>query len=157
MTAAAEPIRISPACARALKLLVVLSRALAAVTRRIDLDADEHGLTATEFGILEALLHKGPMLLGEVQRKILLTSGGVTYAVDRLVEKGLVERQACPTDRRARYAALTQKGQALIGGLFRAHAQRIEATMAGLTAREQEEAITLLRKLGLTAEARREA
>src|ERR1044072_2051215 len=101
--------RRSSAQERALKLFVVFSRASNAVNRRLLDEMAQHELTATEFGILEALYHKGPLLLGDVQKKILLTSGGVTYAVDRLAEKGLVERRECTSDRRARYAALTPK------------------------------------------------
>jgi MarR family 2-MHQ and catechol resistance regulon transcriptional repressor len=136
---------------RALKLFVVLERAAMAVGKRIDDHADKHGLTATEFGILEVLYHKGPLLLGDVQKKILLSSGGVTYTVDRLAEKGLVQRRDCETDRRARYAALTPKGEAVMARAFPSHAEQIESTMSALSAREQDEAIALLRKLGLSA------
>lgn len=153
MTPAATATRRSTAQERALKLFVVLSRAANAVNSRIHEHADLHGLTLTEFIILEALLHKGPLLLGEVQKKILLSSGGVTYTVDRLAEKGLVERRECPSDRRARYAVLTPKGEALIGKIFPGHAERIEDLMSVLSAREQEESIEMLRKLGLVAAA----
>lgn len=147
-------VKRTPSRQRALKLFVVLSRAFNAVGARVARSSESEDLTATEFGIMEALLHKGPLLLGEVQRKILLTSGGVTYAVDRLEEKGLVERQACPTDRRARYAALTARGEALIKRVFPAHAEQIERTLDVLSPREQDEAIRLMRKLGLGVEAR---
>ena len=141
----------------ALKLWVVLARSFDAVSRTVDEDVAQHDLTGTEFGILEVLYHKGPMLLGEVQRKILVTSGGITYLVDRLVAKGLVKREQCAEDRRARYAVLTPAGQALIKRIFPGHAARIEEAMAGLTASEQREAIVLLRKLGLAAAAARSA
>lgn len=143
----------SPAQARALKLYVVVSRAVNAVNRRVAAEIRAHELTETEFGILEALYHKGPMLLGEVQRKILLSSGGVTYTVDRLAEKGLVERRECASDRRARYAALTPKGEALIASIFPSHAALIERLMSPLTAREQDELIARMRRLGFAAEA----
>jgi len=136
----------------ALRLFVVMARALNAVAEHVaGDDMERHGITPTEFGILEALYHKGPLLLGEVQRKILVTSGGITYLVDRLVEKGLVKREQCPEDRRARYAVLTPAGQALIKRIFPAHAARIEQAMSGLTQAEQREATVLLRKLGLAA------
>jgi MarR family 2-MHQ and catechol resistance regulon transcriptional repressor len=137
----------------ALKLWVVLARAYAAIQRHVDQDIAQHGLTTTEFGILEALHHKGPLLLGEIQREVLVTSGGITYLVDRLTEKGLVRREACPSDRRARYAVLTTAGERLIRKIFPAHAERIRQAMAGLGAREQAEAGVLLRKLGLAAAA----
>src|SRR3954451_16436799 len=86
----------------ALKLWVVLARAHNAIYSHVQDDVAAHGLTVAEFGILEVLYHKGQMLLGEVQRRILVSSGGITYLVDRLTEKGLVERRECPEDRRAR-------------------------------------------------------
>lgn len=136
---------------RALKLWVVLARAYAAVAGHVATDIGRHELTVTEFGILEVLHHKGPLLLGEIQKKILVTSGGITYLVDRLVEKGLVRREDCPTDRRARYAVLTAAGSRLIARIFPEHAHLIDETTAGLSAREQEELTRLLRKLGRSA------
>lgn len=132
----------------ALKLLVVLSRAHAAVAGHLQADVARHGLTIAEFGILEVLFHKGPLLLGEVQRRILVSSGGVTYLVDRLEQKGLVERRECPNDRRARYAALTAEGEALIERIFPEHAERVEAALSGLDDGEKRQAIDLLRRLG---------
>ncbi|HEV7993581.1 MAG TPA: MarR family transcriptional regulator [Gemmatimonadaceae bacterium] len=135
----------------ALKLWVVLARAFDSVAKNVEADVAEYDLTGTEFGILEALYHKGPMLLGEIQRKILVTSGGITYLVDRLVAKGFVKREQCAEDRRARYAVLTPSGQALIRKIFPVHAARIEQSLSGLTMAEQREATALLRKLGLAA------
>ena len=136
---------------RALKLFIVLERAAIAIERRVKEQADLHGLTWTEFEILEAVYNKGPLLLGDIQRKILLTSGGVTYTVDRLAEKGLLRRQECETDRRAKWAMLTPKGTALIAGIFAPMAEHIEELMSTLTAKEQEEITAALRKLGLAA------
>lgn len=135
----------------ALKLWVVLSRAQAAVARHAEADIARHDLTLAEFGILEALYHRGPLLLGELQRKILVSSGGVTYLVDRLEQKGLVERQACPDDRRARYAALTPAGTRLLDRIFPEHAKSIARAVSGLTKAEQRQAIALLRTLGTCA------
>ncbi|MDB4905226.1 MAG: regulatory protein MarR [Gemmatimonadetes bacterium] len=141
----------TPAEQRVLKLWVVLSRAFNAVARHTNDDIGRHDLTPTEFAVLEALYHKGPMLLGEVQRSILITSGGVTYVIDRLETRGLLERRLCPGDRRARYAALTPAGEALVAEIFPAHIERITAALGGLDAGEQAEAIRLLRTLGRSA------
>jgi MarR family transcriptional regulator, 2-MHQ and catechol-resistance regulon repressor len=138
---------------RALKAWVVLSRAHAAVSRRAQADIARHGLGQTEFAILEALHHRGPMLLSELKRRILVTAGGVTYLVDRLQERGLVERRACEKDRRAYYAALTAEGEALIAGIFPEHAQAIEAAFDSLDDEELARLTDLLRKLGLAAAA----
>ena len=137
--------------AAALKLFVVLARAHTAVNDQMALSMSQLGLTNTEFAILEVLHHKGPLLLGDIQRKILVTSGGITYLVDRLTEKGLVKREECPSDRRARYAVLTPAGDALIRRIFPDHARRIAEAMSGLTPAEQDTATRLLRKLGLAA------
>jgi MarR family 2-MHQ and catechol resistance regulon transcriptional repressor len=136
-----------------LKLWVVLARTYAAVAKHVEEDVARHGLTGTEFGILEALYHKGPLLLGEIQRKVLVSSGGITYLVDRLVAKGLVERQHCPNDRRARYAVLTPEGESLMRDVFPQHARRIARALGGLGRAEQVQATELLRALGHAAAA----
>ncbi len=135
----------------ALKLWVVLSRAHNALGERLQASVAAHDLTLTEFGILEVLYHKGPLLLGEVQRRILVSSGGVTYLVDRLEKKGLVERRECTGDRRARYAALTEAGEEIISRIFPAHASCIESLMGSLSEDEQRAAVALLRRVGLAA------
>src|SRR5690606_27153174 len=122
----------------ALKLWIVLSRAHAAVSRRVEADIARHALSPGEFAILEVLYHKGPLLLGEVQRKILVSSGGVTYLVDRLVKQGLVERRDCPEDRRARYANLTATGTALMDHIFPIHSEAVAEAVAGLDEEEKE-------------------
>ena len=131
-----------------LKLAVVLARANSAVAAHAEAHAAKHGLTLQEFAILEALHHKGDMLLGELQKKILVTSGGVTYLVDRLTEKGLVKRKECESDRRARYATLTPKGTKLITSIFDEHIEWLDRAIGGLDLRERQEAVGLLRKLG---------
>jgi MarR family transcriptional regulator, 2-MHQ and catechol-resistance regulon repressor len=139
--------------AQALRLFVVLQRAAESVDAHSRADIARHGLTPAEFAVLEVLYHKGPLLLKDVQQKILVSSGGITYLVDRLAARGFVERRACETDRRASYAALTGEGEALIAEIFPAHAQTIERSVQGLDAGEREIVIALLRKLGHTAEA----
>lgn len=134
--------------AAALKLWVVLARAYAAVSERAARDVARHGLTLAEFAVMEALYHKGQLLLGEVQKKILVSSGGVTYLVDRLEQRGLVERRLCAEDRRARYAALTPDGEAFMRRIFPEHAECITEVASALTIEEQQQVTLLLRDLG---------
>ncbi|HET7603615.1 MAG TPA: MarR family transcriptional regulator [Gemmatimonadales bacterium] len=141
---------IDPATGRALKLWVVLSRATASIEKRAREDVARHDLTLAEFGVLEALYHKGPMLAGEVQRRTLVSSGGITYLVDRLTARGLVERRPCPDDRRANYVALTPEGTTFIHSIFPEHAAVIAEVMSALAPEEQETTARLLRKLGLS-------
>jgi len=138
---------------RPLHLYVVLARAAESLHAHTKADVESHGLTHTEFAILEALYHKGPMLLGEVQKKILVSSGGITFLIDKLAKRGLVTRRLCEEDRRARYAELTLAGKDLIAKIFPGHTEVIRRAVAGLSAAEQKTAIDLLKKLGLHAAA----
>ncbi len=142
---------VTPAERDALKLWVVLSRAHRAIEERTTRDVAQHGLTLAEFGVLEALYHKGPMLLGEVQRSLLVSSGGVTYLVDRLEKRGLVRRDECAEDRRARYAVLTSEGEAFVRRVFPPHAAEVRRAVAALTRDEQRTLTGLLKRLGLGA------
>ena len=136
-----------------LKLYVVLSRASEALHAHTKADIESHGLTQTEFAILEALYHKGRLILGDLQKKILVSSGGVTFLVDKLEKRGLVARADCIEDRRARWADLTPEGRKLIGNMFPKHAEVIRRAMSGLGLADQRKAIALLRTLGTEAAA----
>jgi len=149
----AHEVELDDATAAALRLWVIMSRAHTAVAAHAAADVQRHGLTLAEFGIIEALYHRGPMLLGEVQKRILVSSGGITFLVDRLAAKGLVERRSCETDRRARYAALTPKGQALVAEIFPTHAAVVKQAMEGISPEEQERVADLLRDMGRRAAA----
>jgi len=149
---AKEPLASDERVQTALKLLVTLARAYNSVIVHLENDIKGHGLTQAEFGVLEMLHHTGPQLLGEIQRKILVSSGGITFVVDKLAGKGLVERQDCPTDRRARYAALTPAGEKLISRIFPVHAERVAKVMATLGPAQQKELTRLLRELGQGAQ-----
>lgn len=135
-----------------LRLWVVLSRAHQAVSVHDRADIERHGLTTGEFGVLEALYHKGPLHLGQLREKILVSSGGITYLMDRLAEKGLARREPCPEDRRASYAVLTEEGAALIEQIFPEHAACLQRALSGLAADEKERAAALLKRLGLRAQ-----
>ncbi|WP_337170106.1 MarR family transcriptional regulator [Gemmatimonas aurantiaca] len=135
----------------ALRLWVIMNRAQSAVTAHAAADVARHGLTLAEFGILEALYHRGPMLLGEVQRRILVSSGGITFLVDRLTAKGLVERRTCDSDRRARYAALTEQGRDLVMQIFPAHARELARVMSGISLEDQRTATEILKIMGRAA------
>ena len=140
----------------ALRLWVRLARAFRAIEAVAARDAARHGLTLAEFGMLEALYHLGPMPLGEVQRRILVSSGGVTYLADSLESRGLIRREPADRDRRIRIATLTDEGREMIEKIFPEHAARLEEAMAGLSPEEQERAATLIRRLGKRAASSKE-
>lgn len=110
------------------------------------------GMCPGDFAVLEALLHKGPLPVNAIGKKVLLTSGSMTAAVDRLEQRGLVERHSDPDDRRARVVHLTAGGRKLIRKLFGIHERDMERVVSVLNTREKEELSGLLRKLGRSAE-----
>jgi MarR family 2-MHQ and catechol resistance regulon transcriptional repressor len=110
------------------------------------------GLCFSDFAVMEILLHKGPLPVNTLGAKVALTSGSATAAIDRLSAKGLVRRADDPHDRRARIVHLTTKGKALIESAFRNHESDMEAAANGLSASERQTLITLLKKLGKSAD-----
>src|SRR6266852_1385174 len=109
------------------------------------------GLCLTDFATLEALLHKGPLTISEIRNKVLLASGSMTAAVDRLERLGLVVRKTSPRDRRARVLELTAEGKRLAASCYEKHARDLEALMSTVSRKEREQAYRSLKKLGLLA------
>lgn len=125
------------------------ARAVEAYAEKSILDLDMCG---SDFAVLEALLHKGPLPVNEIGRKVLLTSGSITVAVDRLEAKGLVERRAHGTDRRARIVHLTKEGRKVITRAYANHAADMERLAStSLTKAERKTLIRLLKKIGFEA------
>ncbi|MGH9586074.1 MAG: MarR family winged helix-turn-helix transcriptional regulator [Acidobacteriaceae bacterium] len=106
------------------------------------------GLCQSDFGVMEALLHKGPLAVKTLGEKVLLTSGSMTAAIDRLERRGWVVRGDDPGDRRSRIVRLTPDGRKTIQALFRSHERDMERAAEGLTRDERAELVRLLRKLG---------
>lgn len=108
----------------------------------------EYGLTTPQFGVLEALYHIGPLSLGELASKLLVTGGNVTYVMDKLEEQGLVERERSTEDRRVVRARLTEAGRRVVDRVFPEHATAIADLVRHLEPSEQEELRRLLKLLG---------
>ena len=134
-----------------LHLWLILWKAHGAVREYALRDIASLGLSLTDFAILEVLLHKGPMPVNDIGQKISLTSGSMTTAVDRLEQRGLVERRSDTEDRRARIVSLTSEGQKLIQCAFGAHERTMNQLGEVLTPHERAEAVRLLKKLGRAA------
>ncbi len=134
----------------ALRLFVSLARCFHSVSTPLKEDIEANGLSVTEFGVLETLYHKGDTPLGEVANRLLLATGSVTYVIDKLERLGLVERIACPQDRRVSYAHLTELGVSRIATIFPRHAEVARQTLSALNEEEKETLRALLKKLGLS-------
>lgn len=136
----------------ALNLYIALSRASQWVNAHTDRDIREHGLTRTEFGVLELLYHKGSQPIQQIGGKVLMSSGNITYVVDKLEKKGYVRRRACEEDRRQTFAEITEEGSRFIEEVFPKHAEVIAKATEGLNAEEKKIASELLKKLGKYAQ-----
>src|SRR6267142_5656141 len=138
----------------AIHVWLVLWRAARAIEQNAINSVLGLGLGLSEFAVLEVLLHKGPQPVNVIGKKVLLTSGSITAAVDRLESRKLVCRTADLTDGRGRIVQLTNAGRRLIGRAFQKHAVDMEETMAVLSSRERVELVRLLKKTGMWAAAR---
>jgi MarR family 2-MHQ and catechol resistance regulon transcriptional repressor len=134
----------------------VLRKAAHAIEQNAVRSVAALGLGLSEFAALEALLHKGPQPVNVIGERVLLTSGSITAAVDRLESRKLVRRTADPGDHRARIVRLTKTGRHLIERAFQQHAIDMEETMAVLRSSERTELVRLLKKVGMWAAARLE-
>ena len=127
---------------------LVLMKAFQAVMPHAAESIGRTKLGDSDFRVLEALLHKGPLPVNTLGPKVWLTPGSISVAVDRLVEKGLVSRKNHPTDRRVRQVELTAKGRALITRGFAEHAAAMETVVSVLSKNERQTLLRLLKKLG---------
>ncbi|TVR59618.1 MAG: MarR family transcriptional regulator [Gemmatimonadales bacterium] len=137
-----------PEVQRALRLWIVLARSYLTFSRAVSGNISEFGLTTAQFGVLEALHHLGPLSLGELAEKLLVTGGNITYVMDRLEDQGLVVRERSDRDRRVILAHLTHEGSTLMDRVFPEHADFIRRRLTHLEPAEQDELRRLLKKLG---------
>jgi len=133
------------------RLWLVIAKSYRALSLLAEQSIANTGLCLTDFVALEALLHKGPLTISEIQDKVRLASGSMTAAVDRLEKLGLVVRKSSPSDRRARVIELAAQGKRLAASCFERHAKDLEALMSALSQKEKEQLYESLKKLGLLA------
>lgn len=133
----------------ALTMWVKLARASTTFGRLTGKDIEQHGLTQPQFGVLEMLGHLGPMTIGDVGKRMLVTGGCVTVILDNLEKEELIERIRSIEDRRVIKVQLTDKGQSTFKTVFGKHAHRVAELASVLSEDEQVQLSTLLRKLGL--------
>jgi len=134
---------------RALDAYVKLRRAGDSISSRLLSSISRERLTESQFGVLEALFHIGPMCQVELAKKILKSSGNITMVVDNLEKRALVKRERDASDRRYVTVELTEAGNSLLREIFPAHLTAVVDLMSTLSSGEQEELARLCRKLGL--------
>lgn len=134
-------------------LWLVMMKAHRALAAHASRSIESLDMCLSDFAVLELLLHRGPQPVNTIGKRIDLTSGSITTAVDRLEQRGLVQRNTDKADRRTRVVSLTAEGRAQIRKAFAHHQRSMEQAVAGLTETERDTVIALLKKLGLGAEA----
>ena len=134
-------------------LWLVIAKSYRALSLLAEQSIANTGLCLTDFVALEALLHKGPLTITEIQSKVPLALGSMTAAVDRLEKKGFLRRKPAGNDRRAKLLELTPKGRQTVKEAFDHHAVALESAMKVLNDAEKIQLHALLKKLGLLAAA----
>jgi MarR family transcriptional regulator, 2-MHQ and catechol-resistance regulon repressor len=132
-------------------LWLVLMKAHQALERLATQSIESFEVGLSDFGIMELLLHKGPQPVNEIGRRIALTSGAITTAVDRLEAQGLVTREAHQSDRRARIVRLTRRGEEQAVRIFAGHKTAMDLAASGLSKADRAILIRLLEKFGTSA------
>jgi MarR family 2-MHQ and catechol resistance regulon transcriptional repressor len=132
---------------------LVMMKAMRGLTRYAAAGIQETGLGLSDFGVLEVLLHKGPLPVNTIGPVVDLTPGSISIAVDRLVEKGLVSRVESIEDRRVRIVDLTPLGKDLIAGAFRKHSGQMKKVFSELSPEELRALEVALKKVGKRAAA----
>ena len=131
---------------------LVLWKAAKAVEKVDRASIAQTGHVLSDFIIMEALLHKGPLPINKIGEKVLLTSGSMTAAVNRMEKDGLVKRIQDPSDGRCFYVHLTKKGRRMIKKAYARHKETLEKIASILSDSERKELVRLLKKIGLFAE-----
>jgi MarR family transcriptional regulator, 2-MHQ and catechol-resistance regulon repressor len=130
---------------------LVMMKAMRALTRYAAVGIEETGLGLSDFGVLELLLHKGPLPVNTIGPMVDLTPGSISTAVDRLVAKGLVSRVESAEDRRVRIVALTPHGKDLIVSAFRKHSGQMKRVFSELNVEELRGLEVTLKQVGKRA------
>lgn len=130
---------------------LVMIKAMQALTRYAAAGIEDTGLGNSDFRVLEVLLHKGALPVNTIGPMVGLTPGSISIAVDRLVEKGLVNRVESAEDRRVRIVALTPRGKELIVPAFRKHSGQMRKVFSELSPEELRSLETALKKIGKRA------
>ncbi|MFC4559562.1 MarR family winged helix-turn-helix transcriptional regulator [Virgibacillus kekensis] len=132
-----------------LNAFVVLMRASKSVEERVKKDIKRYDVSVTEFTILEALFHKGDLTVNQICDAVLINSGSMTYVIDKLEKKGLLERTVSEKDRRVVHVSITEQGKELMDDIFPQHQQVIEEIFESVSDGEKEMLISILKRVGL--------
>jgi MarR family transcriptional regulator, 2-MHQ and catechol-resistance regulon repressor len=132
---------------------LLLMQTSKAIQERIRIEMINHNINITKFAVLEVLYLKGKQTIQQIAKSILITSGSMTYVIDKLEQKGLLKRTACPDDRRAIHVILTDAGIDLMNKIMPKHQELIDDMFGSLNHDEAETMVKLLKKVSKRVEA----
>ena len=138
-----------------LKAFVVLMKATRIIEDMLKKEISTYGINLSEFAVLEALYHKGELTVQQICQKVLINSGSMTYVIDKLVKKGLLNRKTSAGDRRVYYIQLTNEGRTFMDDIFPKHEAFISDIFSSLSEKEQEQFITMMKKVGFSLDPNR--
>ena len=131
-----------------LKTVTILFRATDYIRSCIQKDVQRYDLNVTEFGVLEALYHKGPQSVHNIKSKVLIANSSLSYVIDTLIQKGLIIKEKATQDRRHHICELTDQGKVLFDEAYPKHVDQLRIVLDILTSEEEQQLQTLLKKLG---------
>lgn len=124
-----------------------LMKTTKAIQERIRVEIINNGLNVTEFSVLEVLYLKGKQTIQQIGNSILVSSGSMTYVIDKLEQKGLLKRNACPDDRRVIHVTLTEDGNDLMKQIMPNHSNLVNYMFDSLNEEESQTLVKLLEKV----------
>jgi len=131
-----------------LKTLTILLRATNVIQEKIKEDVSKYDLNLSEFGALEVLYHKGPLPVQSICEKVLIANSSMSYVIENLIKKELIEKVKDPSDRRIHIVHLTQKGEMLFDDIYPKHLEHMRSFIDVLDINEEANLQFLLKKLG---------
>ena len=131
-------------------MTIVIARMVKAIDRFLIPEINARGLTPTQFSVMEALYHKGPLSVNEIIEKTLSSSGNMCLVIGNLLQSGFVSKAISEQDRRARKVELTEKGRRIIADVLPAHIQRVNTMLSGMTLPEKRRLVEQMQKLSIS-------
>ena len=131
-----------------LKSFVVLMKSSKVLQEVVKKDISNYAMQTSDFTVLETLFHKGKLTIRQISESVLINAGSITYVIDKLETKGLLERSDCKEDRRVVYIQLTEQGKQFMAEIFPKHQKVIEDIFSDLTTDEKKVLIELLKRVG---------
>jgi MarR family transcriptional regulator, 2-MHQ and catechol-resistance regulon repressor len=129
------------------KPFLILMQTARALQERIRDEMAKNNLSITEFSVLEVLFHKGKQTIQQIGNSILISSGSMTYVIDKLEQRTLLKRTACPDDRRAIHVTLTEEGMELMNKVMPIHEDFVDYAFDSLDSGEADTLVRLLKNV----------